>query len=76
MEKIMSHLTSNTKFEYVALYYYLDEEEGNVYNGESAGYDSEYEAVVAGEKYVKQQVEDCGRFAWVVIETRIVPIYI
>ena len=71
----MSQLTSKTKIEYYAVYYYWDREKGNIPNGESGGWYTEEEALDCGEVYVKEQVEQYGRYAWATIEKRVVPIY-
>lgn len=71
----MSQLTSKTKIEYVAVCYYWDIFKGNIPNSESGGFDSEEAAIEYGEDYVRNQVEQYGRYAWATIEKRVVPIY-
>lgn len=71
----MSQLTSKTKIEYVAVCHYLDIHQGNIFDGESSGFDYEDDAIEWGEDYVKYQVEQYGRYAWTTIEKRVVAIY-
>lgn len=71
----MSHLTSDTNIEYVAVYFYDRLDKCNIPDGESCGYKTPEEAIEDAQEYIADKVESSGIYAWAKIETRVVPIY-
>lgn len=71
----MSQLTNKTKIEYVAVCYYHDLNKGDIRNSESSGFDYEDDVIEWSEDYIKNQFEQYGRYAWTIVEKRVVPIY-